>query len=92
MQSFTEKPKSILLIPFKFVHPACVPTFLFAVSVINQDLHLICDERLFLRFTQFGGSFSTVYNFDTIRDTALASIDQGHVSQLKGFLKFVVNC
>lgn len=44
--------KSIALIPFKFVHPAYVPTFLFAVSVINQYLHLICDERLFLRFTQ----------------------------------------
>lgn len=44
--------KSIALIHFKFVHPAYVPTFLFAVSVINQYLHLICDERLFLRFTQ----------------------------------------
>lgn len=52
--------KSIPLIPFKFVHPAYIPTFLFAVSVINQYLHLICDERLFLRFTQFGDSSSTV--------------------------------
>ena len=52
--------KSIPLIPFKFVHPAYVPTFLFAVSVINQYLHLICDERLLLRFTQFGDSSSTV--------------------------------
>ena len=51
--------KSIPLIPFKFVHPAYIPTFLFAVSVINQYLHLICDERLFLRFTQFGDSSST---------------------------------
>ena len=51
--------ESIALIHFKFVHPAYIPTFLFAVSVINQYLYLICDERLFLRFTQFGDSSST---------------------------------
>ena len=83
--------KSIPLIPFKFVHPAYIPTFLFAVSVINQYLHLICDERLFLRFTQFADSSSTVkiILIQFVTQLWLQSI-RGTVSQLKGFLNLLL--
>ena len=61
------------------------------MSVINQYLHLICDERLFLRFTQFADSSSTVkiILIQFVTQLWLQSI-KGTVSQLKGFLKFVV--
>ena len=59
--------------------------------MINQYLHLICDERLFLCFTESGDSSSTVkiILIQFVTQLWLQSI-RGTVSQLKGFLKFVV--
>lgn len=84
--------KSIALIHFKFVHPAYVPTFLFAVSVINPWVPSFNLRWAFvLTFHTVGDSSSTVkiILMQFVTQLWLQSI-RGTVSQLKGFLNLLL--